>query len=125
MVPNGGSSSVEFNLCSAGNLEPRFGNHGLQILGEGLFQGITREIRNFSKMNSLEERFAICISARQEPGTAIGRGFAKACFFWGGAGGRKKAHKLKLFALVRVRLTLGQPARLGGQILYTPTPPHS
>ena len=24
----------QFNLCSAGNLEPRFGNHGLHTLGE-------------------------------------------------------------------------------------------
>ena len=27
------SSLPQFNLCSAGNLEPRFGNHGLQTLG--------------------------------------------------------------------------------------------
>ena len=27
------SSYLIFNPCSAGNLEPRFGNHGLQILG--------------------------------------------------------------------------------------------
>ena len=75
----------QLNLCSAGNLEPRFGNHGLQILGEGLFQGITREIRNFSKMNSVEERFAICISARQEPSSR--EGIRKNLFFGGGGGG--------------------------------------
>ena len=57
----------QFYLCSAGNLEPRFGNHGLQTLGNPLCRNLPLTRVFFLRFGPLRELKLLARAIRRVP----------------------------------------------------------